>query len=453
MTGNEDVLRSEDDLLGVFTRRFRPGAQLVGMESERVGLFADGSPLHYADGPRAPGVASLFKTLVARHGWVAQAEKPDGPPLMLVRGDQNITLEPGSQFELSGAPHASAHGVYDEFVAHRDEMTAAIAEATPGLSLLGVGFHPFARQEDLDWVPKSRYPVMRAYLPTRGQWGLDMMRRTATTQANFDFASEADALRKFRGALALSPIVSALFGNSQVVEGALHGEVSHRTTVWLDMDNDRAGLLPFAWTPDLTLGDYVRWALDVPMFIVKRGAEVHNATHLTFRRFLADGLAGHQATVSDWESHLKTLFPEVRLAHTLEVRGADSVPAPYAASLAALWLGALYDDEALTFLHERLVPYGYAAWQGVRPAVARHGLAAPFAGTTLGALAREVLAVVRGALQRRGLRDAAGRDETVHLDRLDLLVDRTQSVGQFLLDGWNPSAPDAIADFQRRTRF
>ncbi len=452
MPGDEGQLRDEADLLAVFTRRFRPEARLVGMESERIGLFPDGAPLRYADSPTRPGVARLFAEMEARQGWAPQAEKPGGPPLMLVRGKQSITLEPGSQFELSGAPHASAHAVYDELLQHRDEM-AALSETMGGLTLLGVGFHPFARQDDLDWVPKSRYPIMRAYLPTRGAYGLDMMRRTATVQANFDFASERDALRKLRAGLALSPLVSALFANSPVVEGVRTGEASHRATVWLDMDNDRAGLLPFAWSPDVSLGDYVRWALDVPMFIVKRDAEVFPATHLTFRRFMAEGLAGHRATVSDWESHLKTLFPEVRLAHTLEVRGADSVPAPYATSLAALWLGALYDDQCLDFVQGRLAPFGFDAWQAVRPAIARHGLAAPFAGATLADLAREVLAEVRAALGRRNLRDAAGNTEAVHLDRLDVLVDRGQSVGQYLLDGWDAAAPDAAADFTRRMRF
>ncbi len=452
MPENQGILRGEDDLLGVFSRRFRPEARLVGIEAERVGLFPDGSPLRYADAPGRPGVERLFHLLQAHQGWTPQAEKTEGPPLMLLRDGQNITLEPGSQFELSGAPHDSAHGVYAELLAHRTEVES-LSEPMGGLALLGVGFHPFARQDDLDWVPKSRYPIMRSYLPTRGRFGLDMMRRTATVQANFDFASEADALRKLRAALSLSPLVTALFANSLVVEGVRTGEASHRATVWLDMDNDRSGLLPLAWEPGVSLGDYVRWALDVPMFIVKRGAEVHQATHLTFRRFMAEGLHGHRATVTDWDAHLKTLFPEVRLAHTLEVRGADSVPAPYAASLAALWLGALYDDQALSFLEDRLVPLGYAAWQAVRPAVAQDGLGASIAGTTLAALAREVLTVVRGALQRRARHDDAGHDETAFLDRLDLLVDRSQSVGQYLLEGWDPKRPDAVADFVRRTRF
>src|SRR5581483_4435215 len=231
----------------------------------------------------------LFKGLTAHHGWHPEAEKPGAPPLSLLRDGTSITLEPGSQFELSGAPYTSLHDIAAELDAHRAEMDAVVP---PELALLGLGFHPFARQDDLDWVPKSRYPIMRAYLPTRGSYGLDMMRRTATVQANFDFASEADAMRKLRVALAASPVVTALFANSPVVEGVRLPIKSHRARVWLDMDNARAGLLPFAWHPDAALGDYVRWALDVPMFIVKRGAEARDATALTFRRFMQVGLDG-----------------------------------------------------------------------------------------------------------------------------------------------------------------
>jgi glutamate--cysteine ligase len=448
---SDRVITSEDDLLEVFQKSFRPGACFVGIEAEKFGIFADGRPLRYHDAPGRPGVESLFRQLVSRYGWVPEGEKPGGPPLSLVRGRTSITLEPGSQFELSGSPCADVHEVFAEVEAHRAEL--ASLDVTPTLHWVGLGFNPVARPDDLDWVPKSRYPVMRAYFPKRGTRGLDMMRRTATVQANFDFASERDAMRKLRAALAVTVITTALFASSQVVEGLRRPVQSHRAWVWLDTDNDRAGLLPFAWRPDARLGDYARYALDVPMFIVKRGDAVIDATGYTFRRFMAEGIGGHRATVGDWESHLKTLFPEVRLQKTLEVRGADSVPSGWSMALPALWVGLLYDEDSLAFVESRLVPIGHDAWAAVREKVAVVGLRAPIAGTTVGALANELLSVAHVALGRRARHDAAGRDERVFLTPLLEAAAQGKSVGDVLLGDWSHEGPDALADLLRRAAY
>lgn len=444
-------LRGEEDLYALFTRAFRPTASLVGIECERVALFDDGAPLHYEGDARHPGVRAILDALVAEHGWTPVRDYEGAPVLALVRGGASITLEPGSQFELSGAPLDSVHAVAAELEQTRDEF--ASLHLTRGLNLLGLGFQPFAKQSDLDWVPKSRYPIMREYLPTRGQYGLDMMRRTATVQANFDYRDERDAMRKLRAGLALSPVATALFANSPFVEGARTGEKSHRATVWLDVDNDRAGLLPFAWKDDATFRDYVQWALDVPMFIVKHGAEVKRATHLTFRRFMAEGFDGVPATESDWETHVNTLFPEARLKRTIEVRGADSVPLRYAAGLPALWLAALYDDEALSAVEARCVSLGHDAWAAARPRIAYEGLRAKVANTTVGEVAREVLAVCAKALAKRAKRDAQGRDERVYLDPLIALAADDRSVSDALFTGYDPGGPDAVAEMIRRAAF
>ncbi|MFO0605470.1 MAG: glutamate-cysteine ligase family protein [Polyangiales bacterium] len=448
---SDRVITSEDDLLEVFQKAFRPEARFVGIEAEKFGIFEDGRPLRYHDEPGRPGVETLFRALSSRYGWTPEAEKPGGPPLSLLRGATSITLEPGSQFELSGSPCADVHAVLAEVETHRAEL-ASLTEAQ-GLHWVGLGFNPIARQEDLDWVPKSRYPVMRAYFPTRGTRGLEMMRRTATVQANFDFSSEGDAMRKLRAGLAASVIATALFASSQVVEGVRRPIASHRAWVWLDTDNDRAGLLPFAWKPDARLGDYVRHALDVPMFIVKRDGAAIDATRHTFRRFLADGIEGHRATMADWESHLKTLFPEARLQKTLEVRGADSVPARWSMALPALWLGLLYDDEALDFIDARLVPIGHDAWAEARAKVAAEGLRAAVAGTTVGALANELLAVADAALARRARRDAAGRDERVYLAPLIEAAARGQSIGDVVLGDWSHERPGALAALLERAAY
>ena len=434
-----ELLRGEADLFATFEGAFRATPRLVGVESEKVGVFTDGAPLRYRAAGGHPGVEDLLPVFVERFGWAPEVDKPGAPVLMLTRGRENITLEPGSQFELSGSPHASLHELRDELARHRDEARA-VGEPV-GLRFLALGFHPLARQEDLDWVPKPRYPIMRDYLPTRGAGAHDMMRRTATAQVNFDVSSEADAMRKLRAALALSPVVTALFANSAVVEGQRRPFKSRRAKVWLEMDPDRTGMLPFAWEDGASLGDYVRWALAAPMFIVKRGSEVTPATHLTFERYMAEGLGEHRATRGDWDIHVKTLFPEVRLGKTFEVRGADSVPLDYAAALAALWTGLLYDEDSLSAVEDRLVSLGCEAWTAARPAVVVEGLAAL------------ALDLARRALARRNITDARGRDESVLLDPLAPLVERGQSVGDAVLGDWSASMDGALPALLERARF
>lgn len=443
-------IEREEDLFSLFEHSYRPEGALVGIESERIGLFTDGRPLRYHD---HPGIQDLFAELVARYGWHQEIDYPGAPGLALTRKGASITLEPGSQFELSGAPWRSLHDMARELEVHRDEMRAL---GDPiGLTLLGIGLHPLARQQDLDWVPKSRYPIMREYLPTRGRYGLDMMRRTATVQANFDYASERDAMHKLRVSLALSPVVTAMFANSPIFEGARHGEKSYRARVWLDMDNDRAGLLPFAWRPDAVLGDYVRWALDVPMFILKRGAHVRRATDFTFRRFMREGIDGEHATQGDWETHLNTLFPEVRIKRTLEVRGADSVPMRYAMGLPALWKGLLYDRDALDAAGALVLPYGVDVWTAIRPEIAARGLAAVLPdGTPLASIARALVGLARAALaKRKDLRASDGADEAVYLDAMEALAHDGRSVSDALFEGWQAEAPDAVAELLRRAAF
>src|SRR5215472_6649145 len=239
-TALDEPIRHEGDLVSIFVEACKPRAEWrVGAEMEKFGVLAEsGDPIHY-DGPS--GITAIFDSLVAR-GWKAEAEKPDGPVIALTRGESQITLEPGAQLELSGAPTTSIHTVCAEFNAHIKELRPISKEL--GIRWLGLGFHPFARREDLRFVPKGRYAIMREYLPTRGAHALDMMLRTSTVQANFDYASEADAIRKMRTALRLSPVTTAMFANSPWLEGAPHGGLTYRGRVWLDVDPDRTGLLP-----------------------------------------------------------------------------------------------------------------------------------------------------------------------------------------------------------------
>src|SRR5579884_692237 len=339
-----EPIRRRDDLLAPFVEAFKPrAAWRIGPEMEKFGVFEPArAPLPYA-GDRS--ILRVLEELEAKHGWSAEREHEGGPIVALARGGASITLEPGGQLELSGTQSETVHQVDTELRRHMREI-GPISRAM-GVRWLGVGFHPFARREDFDWVPKQRYGVMREYLPTRGGHALDMMLRTCTVQANFDYADEADAMRKMRVALALAPATTAIFANSPWKEGRPHGGLSYRGRVWLDVDPDRTGLLPSLWRRGARIDDYVEWALDVPMFLFKRDGHAVANTGQTFRSFWKSGFGGHAATQDDWRLHLNTLFPDVRLKKTIEVRAADVQSMGLACALPALWTGVLYDGRAL----------------------------------------------------------------------------------------------------------
>jgi glutamate--cysteine ligase len=438
-------LTDERELHAPFEIAIARKSEKIGLEAEKFGVRADGAPLQYND------VRAMLAELAERFRWNPYFEREGGPLLALERDGASITLEPGSQFELSGAPFEDLHAVATEVDQHRSELAAL--ESARGVRWLGMGFHPFATEAMLDWVPKSRYPIMREYLPTRGARGLEMMRRTATVQANFDFSSDADAIKKLQVSLALSVIAQAIFAASPFKEGARTEYQTHRGHVWLDVDNDRAGLLPTLWSKDATIGDYIRWALKIPMFVVKRGDRFLRATHLTFEQFWRDGLEGERATAGDWETHLNTLFPEVRLKRTLEVRSADSVPSQYANALPALFTGVLYDRAALDEAHALLVPIGHDAYAEARPHVARHALSAKIAGRPVAELARLVLPIARAGLARRAKLDANGHDETRYLDAVAGFVADGRSVGQALLDGYDLAADRDWSELARRMAY
>jgi glutamate--cysteine ligase len=427
------LLRDPEQLLAPFRLGIKPPSEhRVGTEAEKPGVRFDGGPVPYS-GER--GIAAVLDRL-ALAGWAVEREHDGGPIIALTKDRASITLEPGAQLELSGAPLRTIHETAAEMKAHLDEV-GACGDAL-GIRWLGLGFHPFARREDLEWVPKLRYGVMRSYLPTRGAHGLDMMLRTSTVQANFDFTSEADALRKLQISLRLSPVVSAMFANSPFVEGRPTGERSHRVRVWLDVDPDRSGLLPFAWS-DRALGfrDYVEWALDVPMFLVKRGGRIVANTGQPFRAFLRDGFEGHRATESDWTTHLNTLFPEVRLKRTLEVRGADGQPEDTVVALPALWKGIFHDTSALAAAEALASRLHFDEVEAARPSIGHRALRARLQGRDVAAWAGDLLEIAEAGLERIADLDAEGRDERIHLAALRALIDAGESPADRLLRALN----------------
>lgn len=430
-----------DDLLLPFHEAESPRSEFrIGTEAEKFGVDTELRPVSF-DGPK--GVLRVLEALSAEFGWTPKHEVPSAPAIALTRGQASITLEPAGQLELSGAPLADIHATRAEMDAHIAELETVSKPL--GLTWLGIGFNPLASLDQLPMVPKLRYPVMAQYLPTRGARGLDMMKRTCTVQANMDFESEADAMRKLRVSLRIQPIVTAMFMNSPWYEGQHRGIRGERPDVWLHMDPERTGLLPFAWTSGATYQDYVTWALNAPMFLIVRDGQVVHNTGQRFSEFLADGYQGTRATRLDWETHLNTLFPEVRLKRTLEWRGADNQRRDLVCALPALARGVLYDPVALDRAEALASRLSYEDVVAHREDITRRGLRAQLGGRPVGEWADELLTIAEDGLDRLDVRDAYGRTERVHLMPLRALVDAGACPADFLITSLPEDRPDPRA--------
>jgi len=444
---HDEPVSRPDDLLALFERAEKPPEQWrVGTEHEKIGLYSDGLGLIPYAGER--GIGSILDAIATADGWKRILE--DGNVIALEKAGASITLEPGGQFELSGAPLRTIHQTCDEFHKHLDLMRRISEPA--GIVWLGLGIHPIHPVAEIPIMPKARYRIMREYLPTRGSTGLVMMFHTATVQANFDYASESDMVEKLRLALAVSPIVSAIFANSSISEGGANGFVSKRLDAWEDTDPDRTGMLPFAFEPDFGYRRYIDWALDVPMFFVVREGRYEAANGLTFRQFLERGFRGVQPTLADFDRHLTTLFPDVRVKKIIEVRGADAVPPGLTCSLPALWKGLLYDADARAEARALVAFSTHETRLDARSQVARRGLAANYAGRPILDLARELARISREGLCRIGHAGATEPDESSFLDAVFEQLDRGASPGQVILERWNgewEKSIDRLIDYAR----
>jgi glutamate--cysteine ligase len=448
---SDTPIRGIDDLLQPFHTSLKPRSQWrVGTEAEKFGLLAESlSPLPF-EGPRS--VQRVLALLSERHGWHPERESVDGDVIALTRDSSSITLEPAGQLELSGAPFANLNDAAAEFERHHSELRGISEELQ--IVWISLGFHPFARHDQLPRVTKQRYAIMERYLPTRGPRALDMMRRTCTVQANVDYDSEDDAIRKLRVGLALQPIVTALFANSPFYEGQVGVNRCERAAVWLGMDPDRTGMLPFAFESDMSFRSYVEWALDAPMFMVKRGARVLPNTHQTFRTFLDLGADGERATAYDWEMHLNTLFPEVRLKRTLEMRGADAQSLARTSALPALWKGVLYDPGALSAAESLIASLDSGTLEAARPEIARSALAATLAGRPVLRWAQDLFEIARAGLQRQAELDPSLRGEASLLAPLAGVLERGRCPADELLADLPPAArEDWRREVVARARF
>jgi glutamate--cysteine ligase len=423
-------LESRDDLVAWFAAGAKPREQFrIGTEYEKFGFTVGRhEPLPY-EGKR--GIRALLEGMKMLLGWEPIMEAGNIIGLLDVTGGGAISLEPGGQFELSGAPVATVHQTSAELNAHLAQLREVAGPL--GIAFLGLGMAPTWSRAEMAVMPKARYRIMTAYMPKVGRLGLDMMYRTCTVQTNIDFSSEADMVRKLRVALALQPVATAIFANSPFTEGKPNGFLSFRSEIWRDTDPARCGTLPWAFEPGMGFERWVDYALDVPMYFVKRGDTYIDVAGQSFRDLLAGKLAslpGERATISDWANHLSTIFPEARLKRYLEMRGADVGPTRRLPALSAFWVGLLYDDVCLD-----------AAWdlvnteerQTLRDQVPRLGLKAEIGGRTALDLARECLALAHAGLARRA-RLSGGRDETIYLEPLDEIVARGRTPAEELLE-------------------
>ncbi|TVQ99320.1 MAG: glutamate--cysteine ligase [Deltaproteobacteria bacterium] len=375
-----------------FTARHERG---IGTEHEKFGFHRDtGHPLAY-EGEH--GIGALFDRLVEHEGWTPIR---DGQHVLaLERDGAAVTLEPGGQLELSGAVTRTIHETAAELHQHLDEVARHAEPLGQQWCLLGM--NPWDDLDDVPWMPKSRYSIMRRYLPTVGRLAHWMMKMTCTVQANYDFTDEADAMDILRTGLRLSPLVSALFANSPVQQGRATGLVSNRMAIWEETDPARCGVPPFMLREDSSFDDYVEYLLDVPMFFIRRNDAYLDLAGESFRAFMKDGLRGHTATLGDFELHLSTAFPEVRMKRYIEVRSADCGPAPFILALPALWKGILYDDEARRQA-AALVPMKSADELRALFGICRtEGLSGHFRGRPIRHLALELVRIAGDGLDRQ----------------------------------------------------
>jgi glutamate--cysteine ligase len=386
----------------------------IGTEHEKFGFRLDDLKPPTWDGPR--GIEAVLRALT-RYGWSPVEE--NGKLIALLKDGASVTLEPAGQLELSGAPLETIHDTCCETMCHLREVKAVAEEL--GLGFLGMGFQPKWSRDEMPWMPKGRYKIMREYMPKRGQLGLDMMTRTCTVQVNLDFADEADMVKKFRVSLALQPIATALFADSPFTEGQPNGYLSYRSHIWTDTDPDRTGMLDFVFADGFGFERYVDYLLDVPMYFVYRDGQYLDASGQSFRAFMQGKLPaypGHVPTLKDWADHMTTAFPEVRLKKYLEMRGADGGPWNRLCALPAFWVGLLYDDTALDAAWDLVKDFTLEERHALRDGVPKHALKLPFRAASVRELALEALKIAGHGLQRRARRNAQGADEAVFLEPL-----------------------------------
>ena len=422
----------------------------IGTEHEKFGYCKDSlMPLPY-DGPRS--IRAMLEGLRDGFGWSPVEE--GGKIIGLVKDGANVSLEPGGQLELSGAPLDTIHQTCDEVNEHLREVQSVADKI--GARFIGLGAAPHWTHDDMPLMPKGRYKLMDAYMNTVGTHGTQMMRRTCTVQVNLDFASEADMVKKFRTALALQPVATALFSNSPFFEGKLNGHKSWRSRIWRSLDDARTGTLPFVFEDGFGFDAYVDYALDVPMYFVYRDGVYIDALGMSFRDFMKGelpALPGEKPLISDWADHLTTIFPEARIKKYMEMRGADGGPWRRLCALPALWVGLMYDQSSLDAAWDLAKGWDYETREAMRVAASVDGLAADVAGVNMRQLSAKVLDIAEAGLKTRAREGAGGLlpDETHFLNALKETLDTGETPADELIrrfnSDWNGDVTRVFADY------
>jgi glutamate--cysteine ligase len=445
------VIGSKAELVSYLEKGAKPrDAWRIGTEHEKFPFLTDSlRPVPY-EGKRS--IRALLEGLNARFEWPPIMEGANIIGLSEPGGGGSISLEPGGQFELSGAPLETVHETCEEVHAHLAQVREVGDEL--GIGFLGLGFSPLWTRAETPVMPKGRYAIMAPYMDRKGRLGRDMMFRSCTVQVNLDFGSEADMVKKLRVSLALQPVATALFAASPFTEGRPNGFKSFRSAVWLDTDPDRTGMLAFTFEPGFGFERYVDYALDVPMYFVARNGRYIDCAGESFRRFMKGRLPqlpGERPTLKDWGDHLTTIFPEVRLKRYLEMRGADSGQWRRLCALPALWTGVLYDERSLDGAYELIKGWSAGERQAMRETVPRLALQAEIGGRTVQDVARDMLALSRAGLERRRRLGCKGRSEAQFLDVLDEIAETGRTRAEDLLahyDGdWNRDVTRVFRDF------
>jgi len=445
-----DRVESFGDLVSYLESGCKPeDTWRIGTEHEKFGYHRSSlAPLQY-DGE--DGVRAMLEGL-QRFGWEPIIES--GFIIGLKLNGANISLEPGGQFELSGAPLETLHQTCDEVHTHLHQVKVVADEL--GLGFLGIGFSPKWTLDETPIMPKERYKIMRAYMQKVGTLGREMMFRSCTVQVNLDFSSEADMVKKFRVALALQPIATALFANSPFTEGKPNGFVSYRSHVWTDTDPARTGMLPFVFDQGFGFESYADYALDVPMYFVKRDKKYINVTGQSFRDFMQGklvGLEGETPFLSDWDDHLTTIFPEARLKRFLEMRGADGGPWKRLCALPALWVGLFYAQSSLDQAWNIVKDWSAEERQALRERVPVEGLAATIRNRKVEEIAAEVLDLAYAGLSERARLNGSGENETGFLETLQQILDEKITPAQKLLHKYHNEWDEDIDRVFEETSF
>ena len=452
MKNNFIEIQSKEDLIKPFQNgEKKPSDFKIGTEHEKFVFHIDTlKPVPFSG---ESGIENLLLAL-KKYGWESILE--DGNTIGLSRdkslGGGTITLEPAGQLELSGAPLTNIHETFNELDEHRSQISKEGSNL--GLGFLGAGLTPDWSFDEMPIMPKSRYQIMKNYMPKKGNLGLDMMFRSTTIQVNLDYSSESDMIKKFKVSLALQPIATALFANSPFLDGNLTGYNSFRSHIWTDTDPDRTGMLPFVFDGEMSYEKYVDYALKVPMYFIYRDGNYLDVSGSSFEDFLngdLDELPNEKPNIIDWENHLTTIFPEVRLKSFLEMRGADGGSFESVCALSSFWVGLLYDSESLDSSFDLIKDFNIKQLQELRIEVAKNGLHSIIGGIEIQEIAKKVLKLSREGLRNRNILNENGDSEEIFLDPLQKILSSGKSSSDDLIqkfsNNWNKNLVNMYKEY------